>query len=695
MRLTRLPGVAAMLVVATWGTTVLADVTVDAAADNHAISPLVYGVNFPSADQITQGNLTVMRRGGNATTRYNYLTDVHNSAADWFFENIPDCAGCSNPKDQSSANAFLKQASDAGLVALFTIPTIGWMPKSTSPASHPYLCGCPKTVTASQECFDPYDSNCGDGHTGGNCNSRGSAWVTCGGASATSEAADPTFEKGWVSYLVSRFGASGGKRIYELDNEPALWSSTHHDVHPERLGYDELWQRMRDYGAAVLEADPTAELAGPVEWGWPNYFCSDLDVVSNGCSANSPDRKNHGGTELVAWLLDQAKAYEQSQGKRILHYLDLHYYPQGGSGPERTRSLWDPTYTDPSWINDQIRLIPRMRDWVSQHYPGTKISISEWDFYDHDSATGAVTYAEVLGTFGREGLDLATAWAPPAATERAFSAFKLFRNYDGSGGAFESTNVRATSTDSTVKAFAATGATGLTLVLANEGGARTVNVTLSNFDGAGTASVYSNDGSANVSKKASVGVSGGTLAVPVGATTITMVVIPNAGGAPPGSGGASGNGGTSSGGTSNSGGATSSGGTSNSGGGTSNGGTSGASGGTANAGSGNGTGGESSATGGTPSATGGATNGTAGTASGSGGAGQYGTNGPDGGVLVAPEGADSSDSGGCSTSSRGASGRSTRALVGAVLVALGAYRRRRRQGLRGRTRPCSASRPCT
>ena len=98
------------------------------------------------------------------------------------------------------------------------------------------------------------------------------------------------------------------------------------------------------------------------------------------------DSKDMTLEEMTAWLLDQAKAYEQQKGKRILHYLDLHYYPQGGNPPAVTRSLWDPSYTDPSFINAQIRLLPRMRDWVSQHYPGTKTLVSEYDFYSQKRA---------------------------------------------------------------------------------------------------------------------------------------------------------------------------------------------------------------------------------------------------------------------------------------------------------------------
>src|SRR5262249_34720616 len=159
------------------------------------------------------------------------------------------------------------------------------------------------------------------------------------------------------------------------------WNSTHYDAHPAPTTYDELWGKMGATAAALLAAEPTAEVSGPAEWGWTNYFCSAKDTSSGGCSASSPDRAAHGGTELVAWLLQQAKLQEQSSGKRILHWLDLHYYPQGGAGPANVRSLWDPTYVDPSWIASTgisggiVRLIPRMRDWVASNYPGTKISV--------------------------------------------------------------------------------------------------------------------------------------------------------------------------------------------------------------------------------------------------------------------------------------------------------------------------------
>jgi len=116
-----------------------------------------------------------------------------------------------------------------------------------------------------------------------------------------------------------------------------------------------------------------------------------------------PDRKKHGGTPLVEWLLRKLRSYQQAHGTRLVDYLDLHYYAQGGSTTDVTRSLWDPTYTDPSWIDSKIQLLPRMKRWVARDYPGTKISLSEYNLSVGDAMTNALIQADTLGIFAREG----------------------------------------------------------------------------------------------------------------------------------------------------------------------------------------------------------------------------------------------------------------------------------------------------
>src|SRR6201999_1082413 len=135
------------------------------------------------------------------------------------------------------------------------------------------------------------------------------------------------------------------------------------------------------------------------------------------------------------------------------------------------QSLWNPNYTDESWTKDlgldPVMLIPRMRAWVQKYYPGTKLSISEYNWGGLESINGALAQADVLGIFGREGLDLATMWDPPASNQPGAFAFRMFRNYDGAGAAFGGTSVRAVSADqSRVAVYAALRADGaLTIIL--------------------------------------------------------------------------------------------------------------------------------------------------------------------------------------------------------------------------------------
>src|SRR6476469_264537 len=159
-------------------------------------------------------------------------------------------------------------------------------------------------------------------------------------------------------------------------------------------------------------------------------------------------------------------AYERAHGVRILDYLDLHFYqqangvalaPAGDSLQQAlrlrsTRALWDPSYNDESYIRDldtgaYLQMIPRMKSWVADNYPGTKLAISEYNWGALDHINGALAQADVLGIFGREALDLATLWEPPADGDPGAFAVRMYRNDDGSGGSVGETSVRATSAD--------------------------------------------------------------------------------------------------------------------------------------------------------------------------------------------------------------------------------------------------------
>ena len=138
------------------------------------------------------------------------------------------------------------------------------------------------------------------------------------------------------------------------------------------------------------------------------------------------------------------------------------FFPHAGSDPKSneirlrsTRRLWDPTYVDESWIKDlgdkynKVEFIPRLKKYVNQNYPGTKVAITEYNWGAENTLNGALTHADILGIFGREGLDLAALWIYPGvnASEPWAYAFRMFRNYDGKGSQFGDTSVTAKSSD--------------------------------------------------------------------------------------------------------------------------------------------------------------------------------------------------------------------------------------------------------
>src|SRR5690606_35005436 len=100
------------------------DVTVDLDADRRPLQPGIFGVSgSPDPERLAY---PLLRWGGNSTTRYNWQADVHNTASDWFYMNIPDGNGTPS---SSSLEAQLASTLAAGSQPLLTLSTIGWMPK--------------------------------------------------------------------------------------------------------------------------------------------------------------------------------------------------------------------------------------------------------------------------------------------------------------------------------------------------------------------------------------------------------------------------------------------------------------------------------------------------------------------------------------------------------------------------------------
>jgi hypothetical protein len=509
--------------------------SVDAKASRHAISPLIYGVNYANHSTGLSKAFTVPvdRWGGNSTSRYNYTNNTYNTGQDWYYENIVAGSG-------ETLTDFVNADRAHSSASLVTVPMIGWVSKD-SPATHPYLCAFPKTAFPHQDDFDSWDANCGNGANSG---TQLSADPT-----TTSTAVGAAFDQSMVASLVARYGtaAQGGVKFYGLDNEPVLWNSTHRDVHPLPLTAEELWTKSQATAKAVKTADGSAAILGPSDWGWCAYYYSAADD----CGRSTADRDAHGGLPLGAWYLQQFAAAEKSGGTRLLDYFDEHYYPQsngvalssaGDAATQAlrlrsTRSLWDPTYADESWISDAngrkpLTWIRTMKSWTARYYPGTKTAITEYNWGGLESMNGALTQADVLGIFGREGLDLATLWAPTKASDPWAYAFRMYRNYNGSGAKFGETSVKATS--------AAQGRVSIYAAKRSQDGALTIMVinkthstiaaplSLKNFASKTKATVYrySSTHPSQIVKKSALTRKGKYLKTSYPGYSITLLVLP-------------------------------------------------------------------------------------------------------------------------------------------------------------------------
>lgn len=511
-------------------------IQVDALANRHAISPMIYGTAYATPAQLADLNAPLNRQGGNPTSRYNWQLNCDNRANDWYFESI----GYGSSVAGEYGDTFIQDSKTGGAQPMLTIPLTDWVAK----------------VGPNREKLASFSINKYGAQTGNDSQwfpDAGNGVLTNGQNVVGNDKTDANvpnsvdFERGWVQHLIGRWGNAGGNglRYYLLDNESSIWFATHRDVMPAGVTMDDMWARMRDYSAMIKTEDPAAQVLGPEEWGWGGFIYSGYDqqyAPTHGWTY--PDRAAHGNMDYAPWLLQQFKNYETQNGRRLLDVFTLHFYPQGNEFTDdvstamqlrrnrSTRALWDPNYVDETWINTQVKLIPRMKSWVAQYYPNTKTGITEYNWGAEGHINGATTQADIYGIFGREGLDMATRWTTPATGSPVYNAMKMFRNYDGSGHGFGDTSVSAVApSPDDMSAFAAVRSAdgALTVMLVNKvTSAQTTTVNLANFTGATSAQVWQLTSANQITHLADTAVTANAVNITLPAQSITLLVlVPN------------------------------------------------------------------------------------------------------------------------------------------------------------------------
>jgi|GEM_PF-783215 len=457
---------------------------IDTTADRHPISPYIYGSNMDFRDV---DRLPARRLGGNRTTGYNWENNASNAGSDaahvsdafmCWAQSIPISVCDSTPGVAYTRFHEKSVAQDA--YSLLTLQMAGYAAKDM------------------------------DGVVSTSEHAPSSRWVPVVPAKGTSFATtpDPTdnavYMDELVNFLVEQYGPASsalGVRGYSLDNEPALWPSTHPRIHPDDLTYTELVSRSVALAQAVKAVDPSAEVFGPAAYGFEEF--RSLQGASDAETEQLPSED-----WFIDYYLDKLHAAEQTAGHRLLNVLDVHWYPEarGGTPPndhrivtghigkgdsavqyarmQAPRTLWDASYHENSWIDDNfadfLPLVPRLQASIDAHYPDTKLAFTEFDYGGDYHISGGIATADVLGIFGRDKVYMAHFWNEDATYDPTYTAaaYKLYSNYDGNHSTFEETNVQAmTSNTEKSSIYASVNADGseLHLILLNKSFDETFN----------------------------------------------------------------------------------------------------------------------------------------------------------------------------------------------------------------------------
>ena len=263
------------------------NVSVDLSGEKKSVSPYIYGIN--DAGYLSDVTVNAVRQGGNRYSAYNWENNYSNAGSDW--KNSSDNYLVSNYSSELAATP--------GACALH-------LSEDAVKNNVPY-----KTATIPMAGYVVADAN---GEVSSSEVAPSSRWkqikATKGSEfSLTPDTTDDyVYMDEYVNYLVSKLGDSTtatGINGYNLDNEPALWSSTHSLMHPDKTTYKEMVEKSTEYAKAIKSVDPNADVYGLALFGVYAYYNL----------ADAPD-KDSSYDWFLSYYLDKMAQAEKDAGMR-------------------------------------------------------------------------------------------------------------------------------------------------------------------------------------------------------------------------------------------------------------------------------------------------------------------------------------------------------------------------------------------
>ena len=457
------------------------DVSVNLNSYRKSISPYIYGVNsqFRSEEYLYDATAGSARQGGNRFTGYNWENNFSNAGRDYL-----------HYSDQYLVDFDSQQQAIPGS------PALGFA-REAAEKNVPY-----KITTIQMAGYVAADD---DGTVEEADAAPSSRWkqvkaVKGSELSLTPDLTDDyVYMDEYVNYLVNTLGdstTSTGYQAYNLDNEPALWSSTHSRLHSEKTTCEEIVSKSVEYASMIKSIDPRAEIFGLALFGIGAYTTFN----------DAPDWAEHSEEYdwFISYYLDEMRKAEEECGKRLIDVIDIHYYSEAKGQCRVTectdhthtdciearlqspRTLYDPEYIENSWIGEYqqkyLPILTTVNKSIDKYYPGTKIAVTEYNLGGGDHISGAVSHADLLGVYAENGVYCANMWALSSDYSYHLSAIDIYTNYDGNGSAFGDTLVESQTSDAekatSYASIDGSDASRVTLVLTNKSLTETQNATV-------------------------------------------------------------------------------------------------------------------------------------------------------------------------------------------------------------------------
>ena len=223
------------------------NVQIDLGKESKKISQYIYGIN--QGGDLDKVTVISAREGGNRRSTYNWENNYSNAGSDW--KNSSDTYLTNSTTPGADTLEFIREANNHNVkYKIATLQMLG------------YVSADKNGIVSSSE------------------KAPSKRWCKVEFRKKVSLSLTPDLTDGvvymdeYLNYLIKKLGdstTSTGIQGYSLDNEPALWSSTHSLAHPEKTTMTELISKSIELSKVIKELDSNADVFGPALFGTTAY----------------------------------------------------------------------------------------------------------------------------------------------------------------------------------------------------------------------------------------------------------------------------------------------------------------------------------------------------------------------------------------------------------------------------------------